>query len=169
MKNKFLLKVARKLILLLRYSPFNFSLKIRNFLYKFLFKKMGLNCNITEGVIISHPENISFGNRVSIHQYSILDAQGEIIVEDDVAIGSHCLLITSTHRFEDKNKKIKDQGISTKKIKISSNVWLGSRVTILQGVTIGKNYIIGAGSIVNKNIPDNVVAAGVPCKVLKNR
>ena len=144
-------------------------MKLRVLLYRQLFINLGKFSNITDSVTITAPEKISFGERVSIHQYSIIDGIGGIEVGDNVAIGSHCCLITSSHIFTDKNKNIKDQGLDLKKIVISENVWIGSKVVILGNVKIGKNSIIGAGSIVNKNIPDNVVAAGVPCKVIKNR
>jgi acetyltransferase-like isoleucine patch superfamily enzyme len=57
---------------------------------------------------------------------------------------------------------------SAKPVKIEDNVWLGFNAIVLKGVTIGKNSVIGAGSIVNKDIPDNVIAAGNPCKVIKD-
>lgn len=167
--NFLLKKIFRKILILLRYIPFNFAISLRYFFFKYLFKKSGKKFNILDSVIINFPENISLGDRVSIHQFSILDATAEIEISDNVAIGSHVALITSSHNFHDKNKNIKDQGISSKKIIIDENVWLGCRVTILKGVRIGKNSIIGANSLVNKDIPENVIAAGIPCKVIKER
>lgn len=52
-------------------------------------------------------------------------------------------------------------------ITVGSDVWIGSNVSVLPGVSIGNNTIIGAGSVVNKNIPDGVIAAGIPCKVIR--
>jgi len=56
----------------------------------------------------------------------------------------------------------------TGKVQIEENVFIGSRVTILKGVTIGKNSVVANGSIVSKSIPANVIAAGIPCKIIKN-
>ncbi len=168
MKN-LLKKFIRKFVIFLRYNPFNFAISLRRYFYKFLFKKSGASFNITDNVIINFPENISIGNRVSLHQFSILDAKSEIIIGDNVAIGSHVNIITSNHIFEKNNMPIKDQGLSSEKIVIGSNVWLGTRVTILKGVKIGNNSIIGANSLVNKNIPNDVIAVGSPCRVIKQR
>jgi len=165
----FLSKIYWKLFLLIKYCPYNYCSLLRIFLCKNLFKSLGRNCHITDGVTLSNPKNISFGQRVSVHQYSLLDASEEIIIGNNVGIGSHVSIITSSHNFNDKNIQIKQQGINSKKIIISDNVWIGTGVTILQGVTIGKNSIIGAKSLVNKDIPENVIAFGVPCKVKINR
>lgn len=167
--NFFLLKIYWKLLLLIKYCPYNCCSFLRMFFCKNLFKSMGNNCHLTDGVTLSNPKNISFGQRVSVHQYSLLDAQEEIIIGNNVAIGSHVSIITSSHNFNDNNAPIKEQGTNAKKIIVSDNVWIGNGVTILQGVTIGENSIIGAKSLVNKDIPKNVVAFGIPCKVIKKR
>ena len=78
-----------------------------------------------------------------MHQFSILDAKSEIIIGDNVAIGSHVNIITSNHIFEKNNMPIKDQGLSSEKIVIGSNVWLGTRVTILKGVKIAGLHFFG--------------------------
>ena len=162
-------KIVRKFIIFLRYIPFDFVILLRRHFYKYLFKKSANKFNILDSVIINFPENISIGERFSLHQFSIIDATSEVVIGSNVAIGSHVLIITSSHNFNDKNINIKDQGIHSEKIEIGNNVWIGSRVTILKGVKIGKNSIIGANSLVNKDIPENVVAAGIPCKIIKER
>ena len=164
----FMKKIYWKILLLIKNCPFNSCLYLRRFLCKNLFKKFGKNCFLTDLITISNPGNISLGDRVSIHQYSLLDATAEIRIGNKVAIGSHSSFITSSHNFDNQDVPIKDQGINSKEIEISDNVWIGSGVTVLQGVKIGKNSIIGAKSLVNKNVPENVIAVGVPCKILKN-
>ena len=165
----FYLKILRKIILIIRYSPFNISIKLRYILYKSLMKSIGEKCNILESVVISNPDKVSLGKRVSIHQFCYLDGQGEIEIGNDVAIANHVKILTSDHVFKNNDVAIKDQGIEIDKITIKDNVWIGAGVTILKGVVIGENSIIGAQSLVNKNIPPNVIAAGVPCKVVKER
>ena len=162
-------KIFYKIILLIRYLPFNFTMKLRCILYRRLFKNNPISFNILESVIINNPENISLGERVSIHQFSYFDAQGEIVIGNNVAIGNHVKLITSDHVFDKNDVPIKDQGIETDKITIKDNVWIGAGTTILKGVVIGENSVIGAQSLVNKNIPPNVIAVGDPCKVVKER
>ena len=162
-------KIYWKIFLVIKYCPFNFCFYLRRHICKQLFKSFGNDCFLTDSITISDPKNISFGNRVSVHQYSLFDSTDEIIIGNKVAIGSHCSFITSSHNFDDINIAIKDQGIKAKKISISDNVWISNGVTVLQGVEIGKNSIIGAKSLVNKDIPENVIAAGVPCKILRKR
>lgn len=100
-------KILRRLLVFLRYIPFDFAVSLRCFFYKNLFKKSGKKFTILDSVIIKTPENISIGNRVSIHQFSILDATSEIEIGDNTAIGSHVALITSSHNFSDKKKILK--------------------------------------------------------------
>lgn len=167
--NSVIKKIIRKLILFIRYSPYNYSIKLRNFFYKYLFKSSENNFNILDSVVINFPENISIGNNVSIHQFCYFDSQDDIIIGSNVSIGNSVKFITSSHNFLDKDNLIKNQGVTKKPIIIEDNVWIGCGVTILQGVKIGKNSIIGANSLVNKNIPQDSIAAGVPCKVIGER
>lgn len=167
--NSILKKIIRKLVLFIRYNPYNYSIKLRNLFYKYLFKSSGNNFNILDSVVINFPENISIGNKVSIHQFCYFDCQDEIIIGSNVSIGNSVKFITSSHKFLDKYDLIKNQGVTTKPIIIEDNVWIGCGVTILQGVKISKNSIIGANSLVNKDIPQDSIAAGVPCKVIKER
>jgi acetyltransferase-like isoleucine patch superfamily enzyme len=86
----------------------------------------------------------------------------EIVIGDNVKCGANTLITDSDWHPED-SRSGKD-----KPIYIEDNVWVGSNVIVLKGVRIGKNSLIGAGSVVVKDIPANVVAAGNPCKVIKN-
>lgn len=167
--NSILKKIIRKLVLFIRYNPYNYSIKLRNLFYKYLFKSSGNNFSILDSVVINFPENISIGNKVSIHQFCYFDSQDEIVIGSNVSIGNSVKFITSSHKFLDKDDLIKNQGVTTKSIIIEDNVWIGCGVTILQGVKISKNSIIGANSLVNKDIPQDSIAAGVPCKVIKER
>lgn len=149
--------------------PFSTTMKLRNSCYKYVLKGMGKDCNICDGVTIIHPENLTLGERVSIHEYCLIGATGEITIGDYVAVASHCILVSEDHIFLDKTKYIKEQGIKPKSININSDVWLGSRVTVLGNTQIGKGSVIGAGSVVTKDIPEYSVAVGNPCRVVKKR
>lgn len=99
--------------------------------------------------VIAH-ESISIGNNVVIARFvSILDHDHDII--KDPEIGS-----------------IKFEGYKTAPVKIGSNVWIGDKATVIKGVTIGDNVVIGANSVVTKDIPSNCIAAGIPAKVIKH-
>jgi len=80
-------------------------------------------------------------------------------------VGPNCSFYTTMHPL---NAYHRTQGLQwAKPITIENNVWLGGNVTVLAGVTIGENSVIGAGSVVTKNIPPNTLAVGNPCKVIK--
>ncbi len=86
---------------------------------------------------------------------------GTVTIEDGVMLGPEVGLFTVNH--EPKNIRV----IFTKEIHIKRNAWIGARVSILPGVTIGENAIVGTGSVVTKDIPDNAVAVGNPARVIK--
>ena len=97
----------------------------------------------------------------------VIGARESVIIGNDVMVGAN-VLITD---FDWHSMKIDERqhGIpKSKPVIISDNVFIGYSATILKGVSIGRNSVIGANSVVTKNIPDNVVAAGNPCKVIKS-
>ena len=91
-----------------------------------------------------------------------------------VCIGSHVHLaqgITVTalnHRYDDKKRRIDEQGVSTQPVVISDDVWIGANAVILPGVTIGRHAVVAAGAVVTKDVPDYCMVGGVPAKILKN-
>lgn len=105
--------------------------------------------------------NLQLGSNVSLSDTLIL-SYGPVIIGDNVSFSYRNIIITSTHDYNDFNKVI------TKPVIIGNNVWITTNVTILPGVNIGENSIIGAGSVVTKDIPSNVYAAGNPCKIIKS-
>lgn len=109
--------------------------------------------------------NIHLGkNFYSNHNLVILDAN-KVEFGNNVFIGPNCGFYTSSHPLD---YKTRNKGLEyAKPIKVGNNVWFGGNVCVLPGVTIGDNVVIGAGSVVNKDIPSNVVAVGNPCKVVK--
>ena len=116
---------------------------------------------------------IDIGKRVVIRPFSILAADpdnggGDIVIEDDVMLGPGVNIYVNNHRFDDTSKPIIDQGYSiSKQVHIKKGCWIGANVIILPGVTIGENSVVGAGSIVTKDIPPMCVAVGVPAKIIR--
>jgi len=106
--------------------------------------------------IVQHPDRFELGYKTDIGAFSYINAQYGVIVEDDVQIGSHCS-VYSVSTIDNK------QG----EVHLKKNCKIGSHSTIMPNVTIGENSIIGANSLVLEDIPDNVVAFGVPAKVIR--
>ena len=107
--------------------------------------------------------NIHIGNNVFINAGCKFQDQGGIYIEDGVLIGHNAVLATINH-MEDPEKRA---GMIFQPIHIEKNVWIGANVTVLPGVTIGKGSIIAAGAVVTKDVPANMIAAGVPAKVIR--
>jgi len=126
---------------------------IKRLLYKAL--NLPLSTTIGPGFYCSSG-NLKLGNDVSLFDTFILD-YANVIIGDKVSFSYKNIIITSTHDLEDFNNVI------TKPVTIGSHVWITTGVIILPGVTIGSNTIIGAGSVVTKDIPSGYFAAGNPC------
>ena len=116
------------------------------------------------------------GNNVQINDYVHLSCAESVIIEDNVLIASKVYVSDLNHGNYSSLKNpehscpdeiVKERKIFTKPVKICQNTWLGENVAVLSGVTIGKNSIIGANSVISKNIPENCIAVGNPAKVIK--
>jgi maltose O-acetyltransferase len=127
-------------------------------------KSCGQNVFIQQPVRLEGMEHISIGNNVSINAFVHIWGHGEVEIGNDTLIASHVAIISVTHNV---NAALYRESVITAKVIIGNNVWIGAHAVILQGVTIGDNAVIGAGSVVNMDIPPNVVAAGVPAKIIK--
>lgn len=119
----------------------------------------------------STPHLLLLGNQVYINRFTVIDATSSIQIGDRTMIGTHCYITDHDHVFQGQpvDRSIGELPLTGVPTSIEENVWIGSHVTILKGVTIGKNSIIGAGSVVTKSIPANSVAVGNPCRVIRER
>ncbi len=107
--------------------------------------------------IVQNKDGFKLGFKTDIGAFTYINAKHGVIIEDDVQVGSHCSIYSVSTIDGKKGKVI-----------LKRNSKIGSHTVILPGVIIGENSIIGAHSFVNMSIPDNVVAAGVPAKIIKN-
>lgn len=125
----------------------------------------GENTWIEANFFCDYGYNIIIGdNFYANHNCVILDC-AEVIFGNNVFIGPNCGFYTAGHPLDAAQR---NQNLEyAKPIKIGNNVWIGGNVCVLPGVTIGDNAVIGAGSVVNEDIPADCVAAGNPCKVVK--
>lgn len=151
--------------------------------------------NILQGVSINakgHPNNrVYLGDKVTLEHgvdiramidtkihidegtfigpYVCLAGPGNIKIGKWCLIAAHVGIFANNHIFDDPTQNIEDQGLTRQGIVIEDDCWLGHAVTVLDGVTIGKGSVIGAGAVVTKDIPPFSIAVGVPAKVVKSR
>lgn len=112
---------------------------------------------------------IRMGKECSINPYSIIHGEGGVTFGDFVRVGSHVILVSATHVYDDVSVPIHFQGSKSKGIVVEDDVWIGGGSTILDGVRVGRGSIIGAGSVVNKDVPPFSIVGGVPAKVIRMR
>ena len=114
-------------------------------------------------------DKIVIGNNVGIGEFAYLGGAGGLEIGDECIVGQYLSCHPENHNYENINLSIRYQGVSRKGIKIGKNCWIGSKVTILDGVSIGNGSIIAAGSVVTKSFSENSIIGGVPAKLLKSR
>lgn len=137
----------------------------RNRLIKEIIPDSKTNICIEPSFWCDYGYNIRLGeNFYANHNLVILDC-AEVSFGDNAFIGPNCSFYTAGHPLDAKQR---NEGLEyARPIKVGDNVWFGGNVVVLPGVTIGNNAVIGAGSVVTKDIPDHAVAVGNPCKVVK--
>lgn len=114
-------------------------------------------------------DKIVIGNNVGIGEFAYLGGAGGLEIGDECIVGQYLSCHPENHNYENINLSIRHQGVSRKGINIGKNCWIGSKVTILDGVSIGNGSIIAAGSVVTKSFSENSIIGGVPAKLLKSR
>lgn len=112
---------------------------------------------------------LTMGEHSSIGPYGYVGCSGRITIGKNVMFGPKCSLFAENHVFSDMRKDIKSQGVVQKGITIEDDCWIGSNVTILDGVTIGRGSVIGAGTLVTKDIPAESVVVDKREKMIRER
>lgn len=116
---------------------------------------------------------IKIGNRVIIRPGVMLFGDSEalstsITIEDDVMMGCGVHIYINNHKFDDPDKPLIDQGYyPDEPVILKKGCWIGANAILLPGITVGENAVIGAGSIVTRSVPDRMVAAGNPARIIK--
>ena len=138
-----------------------FSEEYFSLMKELFYNQIGENSIIYNQLTVVRPKNVTIGKNVTVMNGVLMMSAGGITIEDNVMIAANVQLISNNHDPYDRYV------ITCKPILIKEGAWIGAGATILPGVTIGKYAIIGANSIVSKNIPDYGVAVGSPAKVIK--
>ena len=124
----------------------------------------GTSVKFWKSVVIHSPTCVSIGNNTGIGDFVVIWGAGGVHIGDNVLIATHSVITSQGHEV---NATVFKDSSFTGEINIEDNVWVGAGVIVLPNVTIGKNSIIAAGSVVSKSIPANSIAVGSPCKVIK--
>jgi acetyltransferase-like isoleucine patch superfamily enzyme len=121
------------------------------------------------GVLAEIGEGIRVGDRSAIGAASFLGGQGGITIGSDVIMGPGVRIFSENHNSAAADRPIRTQGVDRRGVRIGDDCWIGGGVTILDGVTIGRGCVVAAGAVVSRDLPDDVLAAGVPARVVRPR
>ena len=142
--------------------------RFKEFFVKKIFNKCGTNVNIGKGARFGNGKFIEIGNNSGIGMES--KVPNNIIIGEDVMMGPNVTIYGANHVFDRTDIPMRKQGMKNfPPVVIEDDVWIGSHVIIMPGLTIKKGTIIGAGSIVTKNFPEYSIIGGNPAKLLKSR
>ncbi len=131
---------------------------------------IGSNCYIGRGSILSCKEgDIILDEMVNISTWCNISSNSKITIGSKTMLGPYTSIFATMHNFNSVDKPILEQGWSSKGVSIGENCWLGAKVSVLDGVTVGPNTVVGAAAVVTRNLPANVVAVGAPAKPIKER
>lgn len=123
------------------------------------------NVNISTPFMVDYGYNVKFGKNVFININSYFMDGAEITIGDNVFVGPSCGFYTAEHPLDaDERRKGLEKASP---ITVGDDVWIGAGVSVMPGVAIGDKCVIGAGSVVTKDIPPNSLAMGVPCHVIR--
>lgn len=150
------------------FFPGKMGIGIRYLLAQRLCSSCGRNVLFGVGVTVQHWDRLSIGDNVTIHQYCYLDANGGILIGDQVSIAHATSLVAFEHSWDDLDKPIKYNPLVLGPITIQSDVWIGCGVRVLSGATIGTRTVIAAGAVVTRGEYGQGVYGGVPARRLKS-
>lgn len=112
-------------------------------------------------------KGLKIGNNSAIGDFTHFGAPGGIKIGNDVIMGSYISFHSENHNFLDTSTLIREQGTTSKGITLGNNIWVGAKVTFLDGCSVGDNSVVAAGAVVIGEFPSNSVIGGVPAKILK--
>ena len=150
-----------------------YSSRLGQYLCRKKFKSLGTGSSIRPRVYVIACSKIDLGKNVTLRPGTMVHADPReggagIVIEDEVLIGSSVHVYVDTHNFNDVSRPISEQGfLPSKQVLIKKGAWIGANAIILPGVTIGTNSVVGASSVVTKDVPDFCVAVGNPAKIIK--
>lgn len=154
---------------LIRCLPVDSFGRLRTRLYRLAGAHIGKHTTISGTLRLTGgrhaAERLKIGHSCYLNEGIYFNLGADVSIDHDVSIGMQCLFITASHEIQQAGRRAGPNVFSP--ISVGAGSWIAARVTVLPGVSIGQGSVIGAGAVVNKDIPDNVLAAGTPCKIIK--
>ena len=142
-------------------------LRLRGLMLRPFFAQCGRNLQVASGVQILNPHRIRLGDDVFIGYYSWINGLGGLVIEDEVMLGPFVVISTLRHHFV--GGSVRFGGESPQPVQIGRGTWLAAHVCVAGGVKIGTGSLIAAGAVVTRDIPEGVIACGVPADRLTPR
>ncbi len=131
---------------------------------------LGRNSSVHEYTIIkSKGGDIFIGENTFISSFVNISAVGNVYIGKNVMLANGCRIETGTHGFGNLNHPIKEQKVESHGINIGDDCWLGAGVKVMDNVTVGQGSVLGAGSVVTRDVPPYSIAVGVPARLIKKR
>lgn len=144
------------------------SRPVRAWLCRRIFKRAGANINVEKGAYFGDGSEIEMGDNSGIGVNC--QVYGPVKIGNDVMMGPEVVVITRNHRWNRLDVAMRLQGhLPPEPVTINDDVWIGTRVIILPGVTIGRGAIVGAGSVVTRDVPEYAIVGGNPARVIRFR
>lgn len=122
---------------------------------------IGENSRVMPPVTVVRGNSVKIGKNVVVMNNALFMAAGGITIEDDVLVAANAQLISNNHDLHD------HAVLTCKPVRLKRNCWIGAGATILPGVTVGENAVVGAGAVVTKDVEDNTIVGGNPARVIK--
>lgn len=122
---------------------------------------------IASGTLSDLGIGIRIGDNVGIGEFAYIGGAGGVTIGADTIVGQYFSVHPENHNFEDRNRPIREQGVTRTGIEIGESCWIGAKVTVTDGVKVGRHCVIAAGSVVTRSFPDYAVIGGVPARLIR--
>jgi acetyltransferase-like isoleucine patch superfamily enzyme len=116
-----------------------------------------------------HEGTLRIGDRTIIGRGVSINCYLDVEIGSAGMVADHVYIADFDHRFDDLTRPVKDQGLAMGRVRLGHDVWLGTKVSVMRGTTIGDSAVVGANSVVSRDIPARCVAVGSPARVIRRR
>lgn len=131
--------------------------------------RFGERCVLDRGMTVESSGVLTVGDRVVFGHRCTVAACETVEIGEDTMIGELVSIRDHDHAFDDLDRPVREQGVVVAPVRIGRDVWIGGKATVLKGVTIGDQAVIGANAVVTADVPARAIAAGVPARVIGQR